>query len=407
MVVSTTVAAVLAPGRAVGLFSAGRGTLTVEWILTSIFFVDLLLNLHRSGWFPRSFSQNSVHRSGRYRIEWFAVDLLAVVPFGLFPVLPAFGLFRLLKLARVAQLMRRWLQVTVQHASIFLLIFFVFWVVLCAHWIACGWLALRGISAEITPFENYLQAIYWCVTTLTTVGYGDIHPSTPAQMAFSMAVMILGAGVYGYVIAKVASILANFDPAKVRYRELVERLSAFMRYRDIPVHLQKRILDYNAYLWEKRLGYDESSAIAGLPPSLKADVVLFLHRDVIKRVPFFFGASEEFIKAVALEMQPVIFIPGDYIVRTGEPGKEMFFISRGSVEIVSADGETVTAKLGAGDYFGEIALLLDRPRMACVRAVEYCDLYTLEKEKFDSILTRFPDFAEQIELTAKQRQESD
>ena len=406
MVAAATVAGVLAPARGVGLFSEGRGILPLEWILTSILFGDLLFNLHRTGCFQRSVSKRSGDGYERFRIEWFAVDLLAVVPFALLPVSPVFGLVRLLKLARVAQLMQQGAQAAVQHASLLRLTFFVFWAALCSHWIACGWLALRGISAEITNAENYLKALYWCVTTLTTVGYGDIVPSTPGQMIFSMAVMILGVGVYGYIIAKVASILANIDPAKVRYRELVERLSAFMRYRNIPVHLQERILHYNAYLWDKRLGYDESSAIAGLPPSLKADVLLFLNRDIIQKVPMFAGASEEFVRAVALEMQPMIFTPGDYVLRTGEPGKEMYFISRGSVEIVSGDGKSVTAKLSAGDYFGEIALLLDRPRMACVRAVEYCDLYTLEKEKFDRILARFPDFAEEIAAMAKKRQDS-
>lgn len=148
-----------------------------------------------------------------------------------------------------------------------------FWLGLIAHWIACGWLALRGLPPEFDKSTHYIRAIYWCITTLATVGYGDITPTTNPQMVYAIAVMILGAGVYGYTIANVSSILANIDPAKVRYREILEKLSAFMRYRNIPPHLQERILDYNAYLWEKRLGYDESAAIAGLPPSLRAEVI--------------------------------------------------------------------------------------------------------------------------------------
>jgi voltage-gated potassium channel len=260
-------------------------------------------------------------------------------------------------------------------------------------------------AVAVSTKEVLLNAKGPGITTLATVGYGDITPTSNPQMVYAIAVMILGAGVYGYTIANVSSILANIDPAKVRYREILEKLSAFMKYRNIPPHLQERILDYNAYLWEKRLGYDESAAIAGLPPSLRAEVSLFLNREIIERVPLFRGASEEFIRAVALQMRPVIFTPGDYIMRAGEPGAEMYFISRGTVEIVTADGNVV-ATLTAGDFFGEMALLLNQPRTAGARAMDYCDLYLLEKETFSHILARFPDFAAHIEKVAGKRQET-
>ena len=104
-----------------------------------------------------------------------------------------------------------------------------------------------------------------------------------------------------------------------------------------------------------------------------------------------------------MNMEPVVFTPGDYIVRSGEVGFDMYFISRGRVDVMSADEKTHYAVLASGQFFGEIALLLSMPRTATIKAQEYCDLYRLEKETFDRILTRYPDFAENIQKLAEER----
>lgn len=403
--VCATLSVVEIPTRLVLHYPPGLLLECLDWLITAVYVIDLLLHLRYAGWLPGISLARGQTMPVPYSKWWLIADLLAAIPFRVLPVPAPLQLLRLLKLARVGQTMHYWRQRAVQSANFLRLLFFMYWLMLLTHCAACGWLALRGLPPEFDKTTHYVRAIYYSITTLATVGYGDITPTTSPQMLYAMALMILGAGVYSYVIANVATILANIDPAKVRYREMVEKLSAFMRYRNIPSDLQQRILDYNAYLWEKRLGYDESAAIAGLPPSLRAEVSMFLNREIIEKVPLFKGASEDFIRAVAMEMRPVIFTPGDYIMRAGEPGSEMYFISRGRVEIVSADGKTVYATLGAGDFFGEMALLFHQRRTASARAAEYCDLYMLEKGTFDNILLRFPDFASHLHTVAGKRQD--
>ena len=403
---STTYLALDVPLRAVLRHPPVHALSMVTWVIDVVLIIDFLFHLRRAGWLGGSANSDETDRAQSK--WWLLVDLLAAIPVHLFRVPQFLGLIRLVKLGRIAQMMNQWRHEAIHSTVALRLALFAFWLGLLAHWISCGWLALLGLDLKQTELTNYIRSLYWCVTTMATVGYGDISPDKDnnAQMLYATGVMILGAGVYGYVIANVASILSNIDPARVRYRETIERLSVFMRYRDIPPELQKRIIDYNAYLWEKRLGYDEESAIAGLPPTLRAEVSLHLNREIIEKVPLFRGASEEFVRAVALEMRPVIFMPGDWIMRAGETGNEMYFISRGAIEILTADGKTVLAKLGSGAFFGEMALLLNQPRSASARAAEYCDLYVLEKATFQHILGRFPDFARHVEEVAAQRQKA-
>lgn len=399
---SATLTAVAIPARLVLNMQSEVAVISVSVIITLIFSLDILIRFLLS----RSRKGSADGRSGAaksYAMGWLIVDLLGAIPFGFIFNTSLLHLLRLIKLARIAQFMRQWRQRVVQYANILRLVFFVYWLTLSAHWIACGWLALRGVTATGDSASDYIRALYWTIQTLSTVGYGDLTPATSAQTLYAMGVMMIGVGVYGYIIGNVASILAKIDPAKVFYLENMERLTAFMNYRNIPPRLQRRIRDYYAYLWEKRLSYDESTIITSLPPSLQTDVSLFLKRDIIEKVPLFQGASDEFIREIALQMTPVIFIPGDYVYKAGESGRDMYFITRGTVEVVSKDGAEIYTTLSDGEFFGEIALVHNQPRTASVRAVSYCDLYRLDKDMFDRVLAHYPEIAAQIQAKARER----
>jgi voltage-gated potassium channel len=373
--------------------------------ITLFFLADLLLSFRRPMTIRGKTCPPSRRTACHYLTHWFTFDLLATIPFGLFFMYPPLQLLRLLKLVRIVQLLRQWRQSKLQNIHLLRLLSFVFWLGLIAHWLACGWLALRGMPPDMDHWTAYLRALYWCITTLATVGYGDITPSTNAQTIYAMVVMILGVGVYGYVIGNVASLLANLDRARAHYLANLERLATFLTYRNVPAYLQRRIYEYYNHLWENRLGYDESAILAELPSTLRTEVSLALNQDFIQKVPFFKGASQELMRDIALALRPIIFTPGDYVFRAGEVGHQMYFIGHGTVEVLSADGRSIYATLTDGDFFGEIALLFSQPRTASIRALGYCDLYALSKETFDRVLSHYPDFARHIQDIARQRQE--
>ena len=405
---SVTCVAAEIPLRLVLGYVPSLSLTALEGVITLILCLDVFAPWYR----PEPGRRLATSRSSRAasaRVVWFSIDLLAAIPFRLLSSATMLPLVQLVKLARVAQRMQQWRHHAVQHANVLRLAFFVYWLLLTAHWLACGWLALGGNTTladqvVVYGFRRYLRALYWSVTTLSTIGYGDLTPATDRQIAFTMVVMFLGVAIYGYVIGNVASLLANIDLAKRHYLEHMERLGAFMRYRNIPPMLQRRLRDYYAYLWENQLGgYDEASVMAELPESLRTDVALFLRRDFIEHAPLFKGASHELVREMALQLHPVVFTPGDYIMRAGQHGRHMYFISRGTVEIMAADGHTVVATLKDGGFFGEVALLFSQPRNASIRAVDYCDLYTLDKDTFDHVLARYPDFATHIKKEAEKR----
>lgn len=362
----------------------------------------------------------------KYLRSWFIVDLVTAIPFDLLIadgwLSEASNMARSLRLfsPRYIQILLAVQMLRLHHIIPFLekknrkeifnpgivrLFFTIFVVLIISHWVSCGWIALGKIDDKLDHYTNYLRALYWTMTTITTIGYGDITPTTNAQTIYTMFVQLTGAGMYGYIIGNLASMLANSDLARTQFRAKLEKIQTFMQYREVPDELQDNIRTYYDYLWNNRRGFDESAVLEELPSSLKVQVALHLNKDIIEKVPMFNGAPEDLIRQIVLNLKPVLYTPGDYVFRKGEMGDQMYFISRGKVEIVSEDGKTVFATLSDGSFFGEIAILFSSERTASVRAADYCDLYTLDKFTFDNVLTKFPDVAKQIHTMAEERRQ--
>ena len=85
-------------------------------------------------------------------------------------------------------------------------------------------------------------------------------------------------------------------------------------------------------------------------------------------------------------MRPRLAVPGERIVRKGDRGDGMYFISSGAVEVQLA----TPVRLGSGDFFGEMALIDDRPRNADVDALGFCQLLFLARRDFDRLLDHEP-----------------
>jgi voltage-gated potassium channel len=375
-------------------------------LISGVFTLDILYNLRQ----VRRLSETDPRRNtSRKRVmaylrERFWIDLLAALSLHLIVGWTPLVLLRLVKLFRIRDMLLKWRHTNIHIATSIRLGGLLYLLAILSHWIACGWIVLRPLPPNADFTFYYVRALYWAITTLSTVGYGDVTPNTIAEMLYAMSTMATGVIVFGYVIGNIANLLNNIDLPRKHYFERSEQIRAFMQYRKLPNSLQRRINEYYAYYWEKQLAYDENTVLAGLPSGLRTEVSLYLKREAIEKVEIFRETDEEFIRDIALQLRPVLFTPNDVVFRAGEAARSMYFVIRGRVEVVSPSRGLV-AVLGEGDFFGEIALLLNRPRSASARALEYCDMYVLDKDVFHAVLMRHPQFAERIEKKVLERQQ--
>lgn len=337
-----------------------------------------------------------------FMFRWLSLDLIAAIPFHYLLGTPRLELLRLVKLARVGQFMRVWRRGRLRFADQMLIVFVLYWMLLVGHGTACGWIALRVGPMGENAATEYVDAVYWTVTTLTTVGYGDITPRTDAEKLYAVGTMVAGLAFFGYLVGLLASIWGKRDPARARFEAQIDRLAVAVRYGYIPRSLERRLYDYHYYMWQHRLGYDESEFLSELPRNLRAEVSLHLKRDLLERCELFTGTDVDFMKELAIHLRPMVLTPGDTVFREGDEGREMYFVARGELDVIANEGRRI-ATMGPGDFFGEIALILDVPRTATVAARSYCDVYTLSGSNFDRVMARRPDVHARVEREAKRR----
>jgi putative peptide zinc metalloprotease protein len=128
------------------------------------------------------------------------------------------------------------------------------------------------------------------------------------------------------------------------------------------------------------------------------------HRDDVARMVLFRDLSPTELDLLLSRLAPVSVAAGETIIRQGEPGDRFYVVRSGQVE-VERDGH-VLARLGPGEAFGEMALLLAVPRTATVRALEPTELLSLTPEDFRDLLAGYCGRAEALERLSHLRLES-
>ncbi|MGQ9370340.1 cation:proton antiporter [Azospirillum sp. ST 5-10] len=125
-------------------------------------------------------------------------------------------------------------------------------------------------------------------------------------------------------------------------------------------------------------------------------------RDLMGRFEMFSGLDEDSLKKISRLFAARFAVPGERIIRRGDPGDSVYFISSGAVE-VALPGHKV--RLGRGDFFGEMALLSGRRRSADVVALSYCQLLVLRADEFRRFLRINPDLRGRFETTVRARRQ--
>jgi hypothetical protein len=403
------------------------------WIyLIDLFFLfDIFLN------FRTSFSAKGVEVVAgkeikqRYLRTRFSLDVLANFPFDLLVLLLApdwvigqlslvlvLRLLRLFRLFRLFAILRRWESYHWIHTGYLRILRFISVILLFIHWVACAWF-LSGYLArfpadswvvrlgleEATVSEQYIRSLYWSITTMTTVGYGDISPARTSEYIIAMIVMLLGASMYAYIIGNVASLFSNLDAARAQYRNRVEGVTQYLHQRQVPGAVTRRIQNYYEYLWARRQGIRDEGLLEDLPPPLRLEVLLHLTRDLRETVPLFKYCSPTLRNVLLEALKAQTYPPAVDIVREAEPGDAIYFISKGQVAVFPSGKEQPVATLTDGEYFGDLSLLLKEKRTARVHSLSFTEVFRLELADFHRIKQSYPEFTTVMKKMSSEKTE--
>ncbi|XP_043498067.1 potassium voltage-gated channel subfamily H member 2 isoform X4 [Polistes fuscatus] len=421
----------------------------IDFIVDVTFIVDIIINF-RTTFVNRN--DEVVSHPGKIAVHylkgWFIIDLVAAIPFDLLIVssdtdelgldkdetTTLIGLLktaRLLRLVRVARKIDRYSE---YGAAVLLLLMASF--ALIAHWMACIWYAignaerptlkskvgwldiLANDTHQFYSYNNtggpsiksrYITALYFTFSSLTSVGFGNVAPNTDTEKIFTIIVMLIGSLMYASIFGNVSAIIQRLYSGTARYHTQMLRVREFIRFHQIPNPLRQRLEEYFQHAWTYTNGIDMNSVLKGFPECLQADICLHLNRNLLNNCRAFEGASPGCLRALSLKFKTTHAPPGDTLVHRGDVLTSLYFISRGSIEILKDD--IVMAILGKDDIFGENPCIYPTVgKSSCnVRALTYCDLHKIHRDDLLDVLALYPEFSnhfsQNLEITFNMRDE--
>ncbi|XP_039609761.1 potassium voltage-gated channel subfamily H member 2 isoform X1 [Polypterus senegalus] len=400
----------------------------VDLIVDIMFIIDILINFRTT--YVNS-NDEVVSHPGRIAVHyfkgWFLIDMVAAIPFDLLifrsgseETTTLIGLLktaRLLRLVRVARKLDRYSE---YGAAVLFLLMCTF--ALIAHWLACIWYAIGNVERsssfprigwldslgeqlgkqynDTDPAsgpsiqDKYVTALYFTFSSLTSVGFGNVSPNTNSEKIFSICVMLIGSLMYASIFGNVSAIIQRLYSGTARYHTQMLRVREFIRFHQIPNPLRQRLEEYFQHAWSYTNGIDMNAVLKGFPECLQADICLHLNRTLLQNCKAFKGATKGCLRALAMKFKTTHAPPGDTLVHAGDVLTALYFISRGSIEILR--GDVVVAILGKNDIFGEPINLYARPGKsnADVRALTYCDLHKIHREDVVEVLDMYPEFSD-------------
>ena len=136
------------------------------------------------------------------------------------------------------------------------------------------------VKSDASRFTQYITSYYFALTTLTTVGYGDISPQTNVERVFIIIVMLVGAIIYASIFGNMAALIQSFDSAAGRYREKMDRFRDFADFYGLTDTAYNKIILYADKLYYQTGGFNttvriplELSSTSVLRPTCKPILV--------------------------------------------------------------------------------------------------------------------------------------
>ncbi|POM66334.1 Potassium/sodium hyperpolarization-activated cyclic nucleotide-gated channel [Phytophthora palmivora] len=382
----------------------------------------------------------------------FFVDIISTIPFDFFVEAVAAGnifkslrlirtlkLIKLLRLVRLSKLLKmnsQWMAEFDINVDTVRLLKLLAPVMIIAHYVGCLWYYISADrSADDAWWGNrnlyfedpdsilskYIASIYWAITTMTTVGFGDIYPVNDIEKGFCILVLISGTTLFAYVVGTVIEVASNSKSLMNREHEMVQRVNAYIKERGVSSEFIVACQEHLRFVDAEKTFFVENSLFDALSYSLRSEVILLLNGGVVSKIRFFDKKPKWFLTLVLPRLVPQFYLEGDILIYQDNPVSGIFFIMNGAVIAKTrhatmqnahasatsgrsqsfggqyiADHQGTIAKMYEGEFFGYKETLTETVARYNLFAMRATGTYLLPRECLDEFEAQYPCVMDEI-----------
>ncbi|TYI17124.1 hypothetical protein ES332_A07G002200v1 [Gossypium tomentosum] len=349
----------------------------------------------------------------KYGTSWLAFDVISTIPSELArrispKPLRSYGLFNMLRLWRLRRVSALFSRLEKDKN------FNYFWVrcaklicvtVFAVHCAGCfyyriaaryrdpgrTWIgASMGDNFHVQSLSiRYVTSMYWSITTLTTVGYGDLHPVNTPEMIFDIFYMFFNLGLTAYLIGNMTNLVVHGTSRTRQFRDTIQAASSFAQRNQLPPRLLDQMVAHLSLKYRTDSeGLQQQETLDSLPKAIRSSISHYLFYSLVDNVYLFHGVSNDLLFQLVSEMKAEYFPPKEDVILQNEAPTDFYILVTGAVDLlVRKNGvEQVVGEASAGDLCGEIGVLCYRPQLFTVRTKRLCQLLRLNRTTFLNII---------------------
>lgn len=293
-------------------------------------------------------------------------------------------------------------------------------------WMSSCWSIITHIGPDIT--YGFLDSIFWTLTTMTTVGYGDIVPQSNWETFYVVIACIAGPCMGATIIANTASFMKNDDSSENNVSHRKSVMQAFvsshrpragdddagpgtadastvparglrlsdpvgaMKGKDVRIAAVEYFDMFNsAEMSGMGDGHGVSADGALLCPFFENHMKQHLIGDIVQASEVFTKLSPFIMRKIVALMEPQYFSKGGLVLSSGEPTKYIYFVKNGVVQVYNQHGKR-TQRLLQGDCFG-LSALLPGYHVVAYRATAFksSELWVLSRKNYEELAGAYPE----------------
>ena len=132
--------------------------------------------------------------------------------------------------------------------------------------------------------RQYVASVYWAAATAMSVGYGDITATTDIERLYSILALLVGAGLFGYIISSVSTMIVTAAPRQAEMQRQMQEVVEYAREQSLPRVLRRDIIAHFEHFLSWKSVYDETGILSNMSDPLAELVVRNRYREVIMRI---------------------------------------------------------------------------------------------------------------------------
>lgn len=398
----------------------------LDFVLDTLFFLDIIVTINSA-----YYNQYGVLLTKRKTIfcnyvkSWFFIDIVSCIPFNVISgsgrsynsLLRLARLPRLAKLLRLSKLlkifkssssndrfMRKIEDILYIKTSVMRLFQGFMTAVLLLHLMSCLWF----YSARFQDFNPdtwvvkygyldldigslYLRSLYFAMTTLATVGYGDIAANNDLERILVIIWIIIVMFFVTFSISSISNMMSSIDTKESVLQYKVSVIDNFCKEFKLSNELKFKIKEAIKYSTENTgvSLYNKQDIIIGLPKKLRFEVSMAMHKGYAKNIKFFQEKDSAFISNIIPFLFSQKFLSGDVIYNFCDHPDEVYFIIEGRVGFIYGEKKVVFQQVEKSQDFGFIEIFISSPRIFTSKAMINTKVFTLKKYHLDDIVKKY------------------